>query len=206
MKSPSRERISIDLQGLKTPLMARTEALGMSPSVLIRKALEHALETAAEPAQRSPRKTSRGHPGDRTRLCLRMGHEDAVAVLAAARLAGMTPGDYVAGLVAGVPVLLNGGGRVDHIAALMASNFEMSSLTRNIHALTRLLTQANVPQARVYRDMLDTLNGDVRRHLVLAARALADLGRPSQGRQVRSTRSATVLTDREGDVVLDLKR
>ena len=175
MESPSRERISVDLQGLKTPLMARSHAMGVSPSVLIRKALEHALETAAEPAKRPTRRTSRGHPGDRTRLCLRMGHEDAIAVMAAVRRAGMRPGDYVVGLVAGVPVLLNGGARAEHIAALTASNFEMAGLSRNIHALTRLLTQANVPQARVYRDMLDTLDGDVRRHLFQAAALLADL-------------------------------
>ena len=163
METQSRERISIDLQGLKEALMERSQALGMSPSELVRKALEHALETAAEPAQRSFRRTPRKHPVDRTRLCMRMGNEDAMAVLAAARRADMSPSDYVAGLVAGVPVLLNGGGRTEPIAALTASNFEMSSLSRNIHALTRLLTQANVPQARVYRDMLDTLNGDVRR-------------------------------------------
>lgn len=179
MENPSRERISIDLQGLKAPLMARSETLGVSPSVLVRKALEQALETAAEPAQCSFRRTPRKHPGDRTRLCLRMGHEDALAVLAAARRADMSPGNYVVGLVAGVPVLLNSGGGPEHIAALTASNFEMSSLSRNIHALTRLLTQAKVPQARVYRDMLDTLNGDVRRHLVLCSRALTEL-RPSQ--------------------------
>lgn len=178
MESPTRERISIDLQGLKTPLMARSQALGVSPSMLIRKALEHALETAAAPAQHSPWRTSRAHPGDRTRLCLRMGHEDAMAVQAAARRAGMSLGDYVAGLVAGVPVLLNGGGWAEHIAALTASNFEMSSLSRNIHALTRLLTQANVPQARVYRDMLDALNGDVRRHLEHASCVLREIRRP----------------------------
>lgn len=186
MESPSRERISVDLQGLRTPLMVRSQALGVSPSELIRKALEHALETTAEPAQRSNRRTSRGHPGERTRLYLRMGHEDAMAVLAAARRAGMSPGDYVAGLVAGVPVLLNGGSRTEHIAALTASNFEMAGLSRNIHALTRLLTQANVPQARVYRDMLDMLDGDVRRHLVLAAGVLADL----TGKRVQVARRA----------------
>ena len=101
-----------------------------------------------------------------------------MAVLAAARRAEMTPGDYVAGLVAGVPVLLNGGGRAEHIAALTASNFEMAGLSRNIHALTRLLTQANVPQARVYRDMLDALNGDVRRHLEHASCVLREIRRP----------------------------
>ena len=91
----------------------------------------------------------------------------------------------LAGLVAGVPVLTNGGSRSDHIAALMASNDHLSSLRRNIHALTRLLTQANVAQARVYRDMLNTLEGDVRRHLVFAAGALAALGKPGPSTRSR---------------------
>jgi hypothetical protein len=175
METPSRERISIDLQGLKAPLLARSQALSVSPSVLVRKALEHALETAVEPSQDATRRASPAYSGDRTRLYLRMGRDDAMAVLAAARRAEMSPGDYVAGLVAGVPVLLNGGSRSECIAALTASNFEMSGLSRNIHALTRLLTQANVEQARVYRDMLDTLNGDVRQHLVLCSHALVEL-------------------------------
>jgi hypothetical protein len=104
-----------------------------------------------------------------------MERDGAMAVLAAAKRSGLSPGDYVAGLVAGVPVLLNGESRSEHIEALTASSFHLSSLSRNIHALTRLLTQANVAQARVYRDMLDTLNKDVRGHLVLCSSALAEL-------------------------------
>jgi hypothetical protein len=109
-----------------------------------------------------------------------MGQEEAAATLAAAKRAGMSPGDYVAGLVAGVPVLLNGGGRLDHIAALTTSTAQVANLSRNVYALTRFLTQANVEQARVYRDMLDTLNGDVRRHLMLASSVLAELGGPER--------------------------
>jgi len=69
------------------------------------------------------------------------------------------------------------GTQTDHIAALTASNAHVSNLSRNIHALTRFLTPANVEQARVYRDMLGTLDGDVRRHLMLTAGALAELGK-----------------------------
>jgi hypothetical protein len=187
METHSRERISIDLQGLKEALMERSQALGVSPSELLRKALAQVLDTPAtlmrETAVRPPWK----RPGDRTRLCLRMGQEEAATTLAAAKRAGMSPGDYVAGLVAGVPVLLNGGGRSDHIEALTISNAHVANLSRNVYALTRFLTQANVEQARVYRDMLDTLNGDVRRHLMLASGVLADLVRP--GRSTRQSES-----------------
>jgi hypothetical protein len=106
-----------------------------------------------------------------------MGQEEATATLAAARRAGMSPGDCVAGLVAGVPVLLNGGGRSDHIAALTTSNAHVANLSRNVDALARFLTQANVEQARVYRDMLGTLNGDVRR-------ASTHQGQPSSQHQL----------------------
>jgi hypothetical protein len=187
LETQSRERISIDLQGLKAALMERSQALGVSPSELLRKALVQALDSPATlkraSAVRPPWKT----PIDRTRLCLRMGQEEATATLTAAQRAGMSPGDYVAGLVAGVPILLNGGSRSEHIEALTTSNAHVANLSRNVYALTRFLNQANVEQARVYRDMLDTLNGDVRRHLMLASSVLAELGGP--GRSTRHSES-----------------
>jgi hypothetical protein len=185
METKSRERISVDLQGLKPVLLARSQAVGMSPSDLVRKALEQALGVPTEAVEGVELRPSPKRSSGRARLCLRMERDGAMAVLAAAKRAGMSPGDYVAGLVAGVPVLLNGGSRSEHIEALTASSFHLSSLSRNIHALTRLLTQANVAQARVYRGMLDTLEGDVRRHLLFASSALAELGKPGQ-----STRSS----------------
>jgi hypothetical protein len=91
----------------------------------------------------------------------------------------------VAGLVAGVPVIQAGGGRTEHVVALIASSAELSTLSRNIHQLTKLLRQGEVGPALVYRDMLNTLDGDIRRHLVLASGVLADL-RP-RGRPVNAT-------------------
>lgn len=185
METKSRERISVDLQGLKTALLARSQAQGISPSDFVRKALEQALGVATEAAEgvdlRPPHKRS----GGRARLCLRMERDGAMAVVAAAKRSGMCAGDYVAGLVAGVPVLLNGGSRSEHIEALTASSFHLSSLSRDIRALTHLLTQANVEQALVYRNMLDALEGDVRRHLVFAAGALAGLGNPGPSTRSR---------------------
>lgn len=151
----------------------------------MRKALEQAFGVATEAAEGVDLRPSPKRSGGRARLCLRMERDGAMAVVAAAKRAGMSPGDYVAGLVAGVPVLLNGGSRSEHIEALTASSFHLSSLSRNIHALTRLLTQANLQQARAHRDMLDTLEGDVRRHLLFASGALAELGKPEPSTRSR---------------------
>ena len=71
--------------------------------------------------------------------------------------------------------MTTGASRTELLSALTTSNAQLSSLSRNIHALTRLLIQSNVQKALVYRDMLDTLDGDIHRHLTQAAALMADL-------------------------------
>ena len=180
MTPSSRDRISVDLRGLKAPLFERAHARGVSPSGLVRDALIDALGRI-EPS--SPDHVAAGAPlpmEGRVRLSLRMSREDARATLAAARQAWLAPGAFVAGLVAGVPALLGGASRDAHIAALIASSAELSTLSRDIHHLTSLLRQGNVRAAQEYRERLDTLAGDVRNHLSLTSRVLADLRPRSQ--------------------------
>jgi hypothetical protein len=175
METSSRDRISVDLHGLKAMLVDRSQALAVSPSELVRKVL---VKELGEPAgvETQPHRSHLVRPtGTRTRLCLRMHIDDKAATLEAARRASMSPGDFVADLVAGVPAILSDGGRREHVVALTASSAELSTLSRNIYHLTHLLRQAEVGPALYYRDMLDTLSGDVRRHLALASGVLADL-------------------------------
>lgn len=185
MAPSSRDRLSVDLHGLKAALIERAQTLGVSPSGLVRTALAEALGRS-EPINidRSMPSLKSGN-GDRVRLCLRMSREQASATLEGARRAGLNPGDYIGGLVAGVPVLLGAGNRPDHLAALIASSAELSTFSRNLHHLTKLLRQAEFRPAQEYRPMLDTLGGDVRSHLALVARALADL-RPRGGTSAAS--------------------
>ena len=84
--------------------------------------------------------------------------------------------------MAGIPVLSGGSGRADHLAALVASSAEVATLSRNIRHLSALLRQGSSRAAHEYREMLDTLNADIRRHLTLASAVLADL-RPRNGFQ-----------------------
>lgn len=186
-----RDRISVDLRGLKPSLLARASAQGVSPSDLVRRILSDALHRpqlqqlqmpGVQPQRQWPQR------GERSRLCLRMSAEEVAATLAAAHRASMTPGRFVAGLVAGVPVLLTGGRRGDHLAALVASSAELSTLNRNIYHLTQLLRQGDVAPALAYRDTLSALSGDVRGHLVLAAGVLSEL-RPQRQSQHRASTS-----------------
>jgi hypothetical protein len=185
MGTSSRDRISVDLHGLKAMLVERSQALAVSPSELVRKVLVKELDQPVG-VESLPDRSHLPRPlGTRTRLCLRMHRDSVAATLEAARRAGMSPGDYVAGLVAGVPAILRGGGQTDHVVALTASNAELSTLSRNIYHLTHLLRQAELGPALYYRDMLDTLSVDVRRHLAQASGVLADLRPRRQSPQQR---------------------
>jgi len=186
MNTPTHEFVTVDMRGLKAALVARAQAERVSVSVLVRSAVARDLGLAVErEPQRAAVLSWSASSAASVKLSIRMSAEEARHLAAGARAAGLSRGAYLAGLKANVPVLSNGGGRAEHIASLMASSAELSTLSRNVHRLTALLRQANVEPARAYREMLDTLAGDVRRHLELAARVLADL--QPQSRSARPT-------------------
>lgn len=189
MNSTAHDFVTVDMRGLKAALVARARAERVSVSVLVRSAVARdlGLDLEREP-QRADLPSGGASTAASVKLSIRMTAEEAQQLAAGARAAGLSRGAYLAGLIANVPVLSAGGGRAEHIAALIASTAELSTLSRNIHRLTALLRQANVEPARPYREMLDTLAGDVRRHIELAARALADL-QPGSGKTVSSARS-----------------
>ena len=114
-------------------------------------------------------------PKARIRLSLRMSGDDRRVILAAARQARLTPGAFVVGLVAGVPVLTSGSSRGDHLAALVASNAEMATLVRNVGHLTNLFRQGSSRAAHEYRVMLDGVAREVRKHIQHVSAVLADL-------------------------------
>jgi hypothetical protein len=189
MNTTAHDFVTVDMRGLKAALVARAQAERVSVSMLVRGAVARdlGLGVDCEP-QRAERLSGDASGAASVKLSIRMTTEEARQLAAGARAAGLSRGAYLAGLVANVPALAAGGGRAEHIASLMSSSAELSTLSRNIHRLTALLRQANVEPARPYREMLDTLAGDVRRHLELAAHALADL-QPRGGRAVASVRS-----------------
>jgi hypothetical protein len=174
MEPSSRDRISVDLHGLKAALFERAQALGVSPSGLVRTTLAEALGRPL-PVTEYPARRQASREGDRVRVSLRMTREQAAATSQAARRAGLSPGDYVADLVAGVPALMSGATRADHLAALMASTAELSTLSRHLHHLTSLRRQGDCRPAEEYRSVLASLGTDVRAHMALASRVLADL-------------------------------
>jgi hypothetical protein len=178
LASSARDRISVDLHGLRAALVARAQAERVDVSVVVRRAIERELGVAVATAEfadepRCP------HPA-RVKLSIRLTSAEAEQLAAGAVRAGLSRSAYVAGLLAEVPLLTSGSAaRPDLLAALNASCAELSTLTRNLHHLTTLLRQGQVRAAVEYREMLDTLGGDVREHLAMTASLLAEL-RPAR--------------------------
>jgi hypothetical protein len=172
MNTSSHDFITVDMRGLKAALVARAQAERVSVSLLVRSAVAGHLGLAAAAGQLP---VAASTSCATIKLSIRLTPAEAQQLAAGALAAGLSRGAYLSGLVSGVPVLTAGAGRIDHLAALHASNAELSTLSRNIHQLTSLLSQVNVTPAQQYRVMLDTLTGDVRRHLMQASRVLADL-------------------------------
>jgi hypothetical protein len=174
MAPSSRDRISVDLRGLKAALLAQSAAKKLTPSDFVRTVLAQALD------QVSVRGPLVGNPSvdpsdGRVRVSLRLSASDAASLTAAARTAGLPLGTYVAGLAAGIPVLTHATNRSQHLTALVRSSAELSTLSRNLRHLTRLLSQGSIQAAKQYRDTLDTVGEDVLQHLRLAGHVLSDL-------------------------------
>ena len=191
MNTHSPDFVTVDIRGLKAALVARALAQRVSLSVLVRAAVARDLGVA-DGVDALPTTALNNNASDASvvKLSIRMTAQEAGQLAAGARSAGLSRGAYLAGLIAAVPVLTCGTSRPDHIATLIASNAELSTLSRNIHHLTSLLRQGAVRPAQEYRAMLDTLAGDVRVHLKLASGVLSDL-QPQRRHRVDAAKHPT---------------
>ena len=169
----------VDLRGMKAALVEQARARGVSPSEFLRAALADALGPEAARVAASLDTVSVA-PTAHVRLSLRMSSEDRLACLAAARQAGLTPGAFVAGLVAGIPVLKEGGSRGERLAALVASNAEMATIARKLGELVSFFRQGSTQAAHDYRVMLDGLAHEFREHVRRMSAVLAEI-RPARG-------------------------
>lgn len=177
MGTSSHDFVTVDMRGLKALLAAYAADRRVSVSVVVRGAVvrELGLESDGDVAPQSHPTGSASDAEAWIKLSIRMRRIEADRLDAGARAARLSRGAYLAGLVDGVPVLLSGGGRPEQVAALIASCAELSTLCRNVHQLTSLLRLGDVRQALAYRDLLDDLTDDVRRHLCLASQVLSQL-------------------------------
>jgi len=179
MVTSSHDFVTVDMRGLKAALVARAQEQRITVSALVRAALAKALGAGQDEPKPAANASSNCDKAT-VKLSIRMAPAEAERLAAGAKNAGMSRGAFLAGLIDEIPLLTEARPRGELLNALVASNAELSSLTRNLHHLTALLRQGEVRAAQEYRQMLDMLGTDVRLHLSLVAGALTDL-RPRRG-------------------------
>ena len=178
MNTVPHEFVTVDMRGLKAALVARAREQRVSVSVVVRDALTKALPLEAGSSNQATPLVAGA-----VKLSIRLTADEAERFAKGADAARLSRGAFLAGLVDGVRVL-SSGGRNDYLSALIASNAELSTLSRNVRHLATLLARSDMRAAQQYRSMLDSLAGDVEKHLHLVGDALKQM-RPQHGSLLR---------------------
>jgi hypothetical protein len=168
-----RDRISVDLRGIRAAVAARAAARGMTVSELVREVL--AREACGDNAAATPSARIAEASRGLVRVGLRMARAQASALKSAARAAALPAGNYVAALVRDSSAVASRGPRGDCAAALVTSCSVLTVLARDLRHLAQLLGRGQVLAAQQYRRRLDDVEAEVRAHLRLAAEVLGDL-------------------------------
>ena len=175
MNTVPHDFVTVDMRGLKAALVARARERRVSVSVVVRDAVARALPAGEEVSLEVPRATvDMNEPTGTVKVSIRLTTNEVRRLDAGAKAAGLARAAFLSGLIEGVTVL-SSGGRRDHLAALISSSAELSTLSRNIRHLADLLRRSESRAAQEYRAMLDTLAGDVKRHLNFAGDVLTQM-------------------------------
>jgi len=183
MTSRDREYFTVDLRGLRPALRARAARDGVTESAVLRSALTAALGDSGVPS-RSPGVASAASPrtAPHVKLSVRVSAPVARRLDLNGRAAGLSRGAYLTRLIDGAPPVIPRAERAAGFAALNASASEVALLSRDINHLTHLLRMGSVRAAREYQGRMESLDGDVRKHLALSAAVIAELMSDRRGR------------------------
>lgn len=154
MDTSTRDRITVDLQGLKAALAARAEAEGLAPSQLVRQLVAASLTDAV--AERPDAAGRKPQPATR-RLSLRLRPEEVRAVLARADRAGQRPGRWLARVALGGTVGATAEQLDAHRAALLQLQAELAALNRSLRRCRPMLGAGGSDDAKAFSQSLSEI-------------------------------------------------
>ena len=182
-----RERVTIDLRGIGPRLHAHATARGKTTAATVRAAVVAML--AADEGFVSSVPVVGSIDVRVAKVTVRLSILHAARLADRARMAEVSQGTYVMGLLDGMPPSPRS---VDHggaVAALADSTQKVAAMSADIHGFIRLMGTFASGEAEKYRAGLFSLSKDMRQHLEVASRLMAGLtSRP------RGNRSAVLAT------------
>jgi hypothetical protein len=172
-RSP-RDRVAIDLRGIGDAVRSAAAGRGLTLAAFSREALVAAAGPLPLMIERLDGPTTQSRRT--TKLHLRMRECEAEALVANARLLGLSYGEYVGRLVAGKPLPAPVAQSAEDRAALRASSDNLAALAGDINSLVRLIREVKGGEAaRLFAERMRGLEADVRRHIDLASELVAKL-------------------------------
>jgi hypothetical protein len=199
MRPHSRDRITIELRGLREPLHAHAAARGVTTAALARATLKAWLDEAniGSSSNGNGNGNSHSHSNSNSnsnsnqaaqhkpvtvacseaavKVTLRLPAAQAMLLAQRARAADVAQGIYVAGLIDSAPPVPLPANHAAAIAALVGSTDQLATTGTDLNAFARSLSLLSAPELERCRVGVVALADEVRRHLAVAAPLLAKL-------------------------------
>lgn len=170
----SRDRVTIELRGMRERLNALAAARKTTAAALARKAIGSLLDAEPSDNQIGPNDAA-VRDAKVVKVTLRLSAAHATALATGARSADVSQGAYVAGLIDGMPLNPLPPDHTHTVTALVGSTNQLAAMGADLNAFMRLLVRGSSPEIERYRAGILSLANDVRRHLALAALLVAEL-------------------------------
>lgn len=173
MAGGGRDRVTVDLRGAGAAVQQRAAGAGLTVAAFVRRMVLAAVEAdgPAGSTQLDPPEDSCSD-GPRVKVTLRLPAGHALLLARRSRRADVSQGDYVAGLLVGAPPSPD---RRESIVALARATDQLAVISTDLNAFMRLVGRGTREQLEPYRGRGASLLTDLRDHLDLAGRFLADL-------------------------------
>ena len=173
MAQRSRDRVTIDLCGIGAAARAAAQARGTTLAVFARQALIAALpaDATAHLAQTAPH----GEHAGTVKLSVRLSADDSIDLATQAAVLGLSQARLIALLIRRTRLPMPVAERRADRAALRASADQLAALSADLHQFMRWLGRGPSEHAQRYRDRLEAVDTDIRRHLDRASTFLAHM-------------------------------
>jgi hypothetical protein len=170
-----RDRVTIGLRGLGPALRAHAKTRELTVAAAARSVLAASLDASTSTAVAGPRRSSDEATAQTVKLTLRMRPRAATLLSERARAAGLPYGAYVGTLLDGSPAPALAADHREAVTALGVSTEQLATLSVDINTLFRMLGRGSSAELQKYRNRLEGLPDEVRHHLGLASRLMAEL-------------------------------
>lgn len=177
-----RDRVSVDLRGLRARLETRAAQQQITTAALVRRAVARLFEDDADNGNAELGEIRSVSGGEVVKVTLRLSPVHALLLARRARAADVSQGRYVCALLDGAPAPPRPADHSAAVTALRASTDRVAAMSVDLNAFLRLLKLGPNKQMVNYRAGLMSLADDMRAHLATASALIAELA-PSRAKR-----------------------